>query len=163
MTEDLEPLHLTVNGVDYDLQVSPDAKLADVLRRSLGLTGTKIGCGEGQCGACVVWIDGRPRRSCTYPARRAASKQIVTIEGLAASWGDPDELHPLQKAFIEHGAIQCGFCSPGMLLSATALLRANPHPGEAEVRQAISGNLCRCTGYQNIVEAVQLAAERASP
>ena len=98
---------LIVNGVEYDLDVAPDAKLANVLRCDLGLTGTKIGCGDGQCGTCVVLLDGRPVRSCVYPARRAAGKRVLTVEGLAASWGDPDELHPLQRAFDVHGAVQC--------------------------------------------------------
>ncbi|HUW12934.1 MAG TPA: 2Fe-2S iron-sulfur cluster-binding protein, partial [Anaerolineae bacterium] len=156
-------LQLTVNGVDYDLEVSPDAKLADVLRRSLGLTGTKIGCGEGQCGACVVLIEGRPMRSCTYPARRATGKQILTIEGLAASWGDPGELHPLQRAFIDHGALQCGFCTPGTLMSAAAfwskmVASAPSDPiSDEDLKHALRVNACRCTGYGGILRALRSA------
>ena len=163
MAGERERLQLTVNGVDHDLEVSPDAKLADVLRRSLGLTGSKIGCGEGQCGACTVLLDGRPVRSCTTPARRAAGKQILTIEGLAASWEDPEELHPLQRAFIDHGAVQCGFCTPGMLLSAAAFWNkvvASP-PSEPvtdeELKRALRANACRCTGYASVLRAFRSA------
>ena len=165
-------LNLIVNGVEYDLEVAPDAKLADVLRRDLGLTGTKIGCGDGQCGTCVVLLDGRPVRSCVYPARRAAGKQVLTIEGLAASWGDPDELHPLQRAFIDHGAVQCGFCTPGLLMAAARLWNkvvAAPTPvpvadtvpaGTArceELKRAIARNACRCTGYAGVLRALKSA------
>jgi len=156
-------VQLTVNGVDYDLEISPEAKLADVLRQSLGLTGTKIGCGEGQCGACTVLVDGRPVRSCTYPARRAAGRQILTIEGLAASWGDADELHPLQRAFIDHGAVQCGFCTPGMLMSAAAFwnrMVASPPSApitDEELKHALRANICRCTGYASVLRAFRSA------
>ena len=155
-------MKLTVNGVEHDLEVSPDARLADVLRRDLGLTGTKIGCGEGQCGSCTVLLDGRPVRACVYPAHRAAGKQILTIEGLAASWGDPDELHPLQQAFIDHGAVQCGFCTPGMLMAAAALwnklVAASPSSvADEEIKRALGRNACRCTGYASVLRAVRSA------
>jgi len=156
-------MKLTINGTEYDLEVAPDAKLADVLRRSLGLTGTKIGCGDGQCGACVVLLDGRPVRSCIFPARRAAGKQVLTIEGLAASWGDPDELHPLQRAFIDHGAVQCGFCTPGMLMSAASfwnkMVTSSPSPPVTDeaLKRALGRNACRCTGYASLLRAFRSA------
>lgn len=152
-----------VNGVEYDLEVAQGARLADVLRRGLGLTGTKIGCGEGQCGSCVVLLDGRPVRSCVCSARQAEGKRILTIEGLAASWGNPDELHPLQKAFIAHGAIQCGFCTPGALMAAAALWNrvVAARPGapvtDKEISRALGRNACRCTGYASILRAVRSA------
>ncbi len=114
-------MNLSINGTQHHLDVPPDARLAGVLRRELGLTGTKIGCGDGKCGACIVLLDGRPVRACVYPARRAEGKNVLTIEGLTASWGKPGELHPLQRAFIDHGAVQCGFCTPGLLMAAAAL------------------------------------------
>ena len=114
-------MKLNVNGASYEIDIPRDTKLSDLLRRHLHLTGTKVGCGEGHCGTCTVLVDGRPVRSCVTPAHRAEGKHVLTVEGLAASWGDPDELHPLQRAFIEHGAVQCGFCTPGMLMSAAAL------------------------------------------
>lgn len=154
-------MNLRVNGVDYDLDIDPDAKLADVLRDELGLTGTKIGCGDGQCGACVVLLDGRPVRSCVWPARRAAGKDVVTIEGLAATWGDPEELHPLQRAFVDHGTVQCGFCSPGMIMSAAGLwnemVASGDVPTDAEIERALGRNACRCTGYASILRAVKSA------
>ncbi len=145
---------LTVNGRDHDLLIEPHRTLLDVLRVELDLTGAKHGCGVGECGSCTVLVDGRPVNSCLVLAVACVGKEITTIEGLAAG-GD---LSALQKSFIEHGAIQCGFCTPGMILTSTALLAANPSPTEAEVREAISGNLCRCTGYQKIVEAVLAVA-----
>ena len=155
-------MKLTVNGVERDLEVAPDAKLADVLRRDLGLAGTKIGCSDGQCGSCVVLLDGRPVRACVYPVRRAAGKQVLTIEGLAASWGDRDELHPLQQAFIDHGAVQCGFCTPGMLMAAASLwnkMVASSSPvTDVEIKRALGRNACRCTGYASILRAVRSAA-----
>jgi len=163
MERESESLQLTVNGVEYSLETSPDTKLADVLRRQLGLTGTKIGCGEGRCGACVVLVDGRPMRSCTYPASRAAGKQVLTIEGLTASWGDPGELHPLQRAFIDHGAVQCGFCTPGMLMSAASLwnkMVASPPSdpiSDEKLKRALRVNACRCTGYGGILRALRSA------
>lgn len=150
-------IRLKVNGSDYALEVPAHKTLLQVLREDLDLMGTKEGCGEGECGACTVLVNGRPVTSCLMLAAQADGKEITTIEGLAAG----GELHPLQKAFIEHGAVQCGYCSPGMILSAKALLDENPHPTEAEVREALAGNLCRCTGYKKIVQAV-LAASGSS-
>jgi carbon-monoxide dehydrogenase small subunit len=145
---------LTVNGVAHDLLIEPNRTLLDVLRVELDLTGAKHGCGVGECGSCTVLVDGRPVNSCLILAVSCVGKRITTVEGLAAD----GELTALQKSFIEHGAIQCGFCTPGMILTSTALLAANPSPTETEVREAISGNLCRCTGYQKIVEAVLAVA-----
>lgn len=149
-------ISLTVNGRTTELLVAPNQTLLDVLRTDLGLTGAKHGCGEGECGACTVIMNGAPVNSCLILGVQADGSEINTIEGLA---GD-DELHPVQDAFIEAGAIQCGFCSPGMILTAANLLENNPKPSREEIRQALSGNLCRCTGYQKIVDAVEDAAER---
>jgi len=149
-------ISLTVNGKKYELAVNPNQTLLDILRNEMGLTGTKEGCGEGDCGACAVLMDGKAVNSCLVPAVGANERDIVTVEGLA----EGESLHPLQEAFVEHGAIQCGFCSPGMLISGKALLDRNPHPSEAETRLAISGNLCRCTGYQKIVEAIMSSGEK---
>ena len=148
-------IELRVNGQSHQVVVKPQDLLVDVLREQIGLTGTKKGCGTGECGACTVLIDGRPVNSCLVIAVRAQGKEILTIEGL----GTPEQLHPLQQAFIENAAVQCGFCAPGMLLAAKALLDQNQFPTEREIRQAISGNLCRCTGYAKIVKAVQSAAQ----
>ena len=148
---------LHVNGDVYEVAVDPWQTLNDVLREDLNLTGTKRGCGTGDCGACTVLVDGRSVTSCLTLAVETAGKEIITVEGLAPSG---EELHPIQEAFVETGAIQCGFCTPGMELSALYLLKNNPSPSEEEIRQALSGNLCRCTGYNKIVEAVTLAAER---
>ena len=148
-------IELRVNGQSHQVVVKPQDLLVDVLREQIGLTGTKKGCGTGECGACTVLIDGRPVNSCLVIAVRAQGKKILTIEGL----GTPEQLHPLQQAFIENAAVQCGFCAPGMLLAAKALLDQNQFPTEREIRQAISGNLCRCTGYAKIVKAVQSAAQ----
>jgi carbon-monoxide dehydrogenase small subunit len=148
-------LRMTLNGQAVQVTAEPSATLAHVLREQLGLTGTKIGCEEGECGACTVLLDGRPINSCICPALKAAGREVLTIEGLSAD-GD---LHPLQRAFVEHGAVQCGYCTPGVILSAVALLNKNPHPTEEEIRRAISGNLCRCTGYLKIVQAIQAVAE----
>ena len=145
---------LRVNGLTHEVMASPREPLLDVLRKQLGLTGTKQGCGEGDCGACTVLLDGRPTLACLTLAIASQGKEIMTIEGLERD----GELHPLQKAFVEHGAVQCGFCTPGMFLSAKALLDEDPNPSEPEIRRALSGNLCRCTGYVQIVEAVQAAA-----
>jgi carbon-monoxide dehydrogenase small subunit len=150
-------VQMTVNGERQELAVEPWRTLLDVLRDDLALTGVKKGCDRGDCGACTVLFDGRPINSCMMLAVQAADHAILTIEGLADL--THGTLHPLQQAFVEHGAIQCGFCTPGMILAAAALLEDNPHPSAAEVREAIAGNLCRCTGYVKIVEAVLAAAE----
>ena len=144
-----------VNGKSYELAIEPYMLLVEVLRDELGLTGTKRSCGIGHCGACTVLIDGVPILSCLTPALTVKGKNITTIEGLAKG----TTLHPIQKAFIDYGAIQCGYCTPGMILSAKALLDRNPSPTREEVKQALSGNLCRCTGYVKIVDAVLAAAE----
>lgn len=149
-------IELEVNGRIHSLSVFPQRTLLEVLREDLGLTGTKEGCSEGECGVCTVLLDGVPVRSCLLLAVDVRGRKVTTIEGLAKD----KELHPIQKAFIEEGAIQCGFCTPGMILSAKALLDQNPSPSEDEVRTAISGNLCRCTGYQKIVKAIQVASKR---
>ena len=148
-------LDFTLNGRLVQVAVRNSDLLVGVLRDKLGLTGTKVGCGEGDCGACTVLLDGRAVNACLVLALQVQDREVLTIEGLAAG----DKLHPLQQAFIEHGAIQCGFCSPGMILTAVELLGRNPTPTETDVRVAISGNLCRCTGYQKIVEAVLSAAQ----
>lgn len=146
---------LHVNGEEYDLEIEPHRTLVEVLRETLGFTGTKKSCNEGECGACTVIMDGKPVASCLVLALDAEGKEILTIEGLAHG----EDLHPLQVAFVRQGGIQCGFCTPGMIMSAKALLDKNPSPTTMEVRSAISGNLCRCTGYQQIVDAVMTAAE----
>jgi carbon-monoxide dehydrogenase small subunit len=148
-------IQLKVNGEERDVVVSPNETLVEVLRDRLELTGTKMGCGEGACGTCTVLLDGKPVRSCLTLAVEVQGQEIVTIEGLA----EGAELHPVQEAFMEHGAIQCGFCSPGMILTGKALLDENPHPTEEGVRRAISGVVCRCTGYAKIVEAIMAAAD----
>ncbi|MBN1640338.1 MAG: GNAT family N-acetyltransferase [Anaerolineae bacterium] len=154
---------VTVNGAAHQLELAPGRMLVDVLRRDLGLTGTKVGCGEGQCGSCTVVVQERAVRSCTLPARRAAYRNVLTVEGLAGSWGSPDALHPLQRAFIDHGVIQCGFCTPGMLMSAVALWnRASafvptPDVTEAQIRRALERNACRCTGYASVLRALRSA------
>lgn len=148
---------ITVNGDPYSIAVEPWRTLNELLREDLGLTGTKLGCGEGDCGACTVLVDGKSVSSCLTLAVAVDGKDIKTIEGLALSG---EELHPIQEAFIEKGAIQCGFCTSGMELSALNLLSRNPSPDEEEIRTAISGNLCRCTGYYNIVDAIGAAAEK---
>jgi carbon-monoxide dehydrogenase small subunit len=147
-------INLKVNGQSYALQVDAKDLLLDVIRDKVGLTGTKEGCGTGECGACTVLVDGEPVNSCLYLAVRAEGKDIRTIEGL----GDLSKLHPLQQAFIKNGAVQCGFCAPGMLLSAQALLMRNSNPSEQEIREGIAGNICRCTGYVKIVNAIKQAA-----
>jgi carbon-monoxide dehydrogenase small subunit len=145
---------MTLNGEDIGVEIEPAGTLADVLREQLGLTGTKIGCGEGDCGACTVLVDGTPVNSCIYPACKAAGRHVRTVEGLSSN----GQLHRLQRAFMEHGAVQCGYCTPGLLLTAAALLDEIPHPSESEIRQAIAGNLCRCTGYTKVIRAIQAAA-----
>ena len=143
-------ISLEVNGKKYDCDVGPDTPLLWVLRETLGLTGTKLGCGGGECGACTVILDGKAVKSCLMLALDARGKEIWTIEGLSRA----GELHPLQRAFVEHGAIQCGFCTPGMIMASKAMLDENPHPSEQEIKDALAGNLCRCTGYVKILEAV---------
>ena len=150
-------IELIVNGDRYEVAVDPIASLAEVLRQDLNLTGTKVGCNQGDCGACTVLIDGRSVSSCLTLAVLAHQRQITTIEGLAAK---PDDLHPVQEKFIEHGAVQCGFCTGGMILSAKYLLDNIPDPTEDQIRQGLSGNLCRCTGYTKIVEAIGAAAKK---
>ena len=151
-------IKLTVNDKDYELAVEPNLTLLDLLRYDLGLTGTKKGCDEGDCGACTVIMDGKTVSSCLVLAVQANGKEILTIEGVETE----DGLHPIQQAFVDNGAIQCGYCTPGMILSAKSLLDRNPHPDENEIRTAISGNLCRCTGYQKIVEAIEEVSKKVS-
>jgi len=148
---------MTVNGETAEVAVEPSAMLIDVLRDELGLIGVKDACGRGECGTCTVILDGKVVNSCITPAMKAIGKEVWTIEGLDRQLG---KLHPIQEAFIEYGAIQCGFCTPGMVLSAKALLDENANPTEQEVRVALSGNLCRCTGYVKIINAVLAAARR---
>jgi aerobic carbon-monoxide dehydrogenase small subunit len=145
---------VTVNGQEHSLEVEPRLLLVHLLRERLGLTGTHVGCDTTSCGACTVLVDGVPVKSCTYFAVQVDGREIKTVEGLAQG----GQLHPLQKGFKEEHGLQCGFCTPGMMLVSAALLEENPDPTEAEIRWAISGNICRCTGYQNIVKAVQWAA-----
>ena len=145
---------LNVNDNEYKVEVAPYHSLCDVLRDKLGFTEVKNSCNQGECGACTVLVDGKPVSSCLMLAAQAEGRKIVTIRGLSTD----GELHPLQQKFIEFGAVQCGYCTPGMILAAKALLDENPHPSENEVRIAISGNICRCTGYQQIVEAIMAAA-----
>ena len=151
----MKSIKLNVNGQDYELSVPPHRTLLEVIREELGLTGTKEGCSLGECGACTVIMDGQTVNSCLVLAAEADGKSITTIEGLA----NGDRLHPIQQAFIDHGGFQCGFCTPGMIMSAKALLDANPHPTDAEIRQGISGNFCRCTGYTKIIESIKAAAK----
>jgi carbon-monoxide dehydrogenase small subunit len=146
---------LAVNGIAYPLELDPDRTLLRAIREDVGLTGTKEGCDDSECGACMVLLDGRPVNSCSYLALQAAGRAVTTVEGLA---GPDGALHPLQRAFLREGGVQCGFCTPGMLMSAKALLDAHPTPTEDQVRQSLGGNLCRCTGYSKIVRAVQAAA-----
>ncbi|MGD9238856.1 MAG: (2Fe-2S)-binding protein [Desulfobacterales bacterium] len=152
-------IELSVNGETYELAVEPNATLAEVLRDQIGLTGTKVSCGTGECGTCTVLMDGRPILSCLALAVDCQKQSILTIEGLSVA----EKLTPVQQAFHECGAIQCGFCTPGMVLSATALLESNPKPSTREIQKALEGHLCRCTGYNKIIEAVQQAAEKMTP
>jgi carbon-monoxide dehydrogenase small subunit len=149
---------LNVNGAGYPVEIEPHRSLLSVLRTELGLAGSKEGCDDSECGACMVLLDGRPVNSCSYLALQADGREVTTVEGLSSN----GELHPLQRQFLEQGGVQCGFCTPGMLISAKALLDQNPDPSEDEIRIALSGNLCRCTGYQGIVRAVQAAAAELS-
>jgi len=156
-------VNLTVNGRKHTRNVEPRMLLSDFLRHELELTGTHVGCEQGVCGACTVLFDGQPVRSCIIFAVQADGHEIMTVEGLATSDGDGvDGLHPLQQAFWEAHGLQCGFCTPGFLMTLKAYLAENPDPSESEIREAISGNLCRCTGYQHIVEAAVLAAKTMS-
>jgi aerobic-type carbon monoxide dehydrogenase small subunit (CoxS/CutS family) len=149
-------MHFNINGVPYESEIDVRRTLLEVLRESFGLMGTKKGCNEGECGACTVLLEGKAALSCLILAVEAQDKKITTVEGLAAS----GQLHPLQKSFVEHGALQCGFCTSGMLMAAAGLLNETPHPDEEEIRKAIAGNLCRCTGYDKIVKAISAAAEK---
>ena len=148
------PLSVTVNGKPYDLEIEPRLLLIDLLRDELHLTGTHVGCDSSYCGACTVLLDGRSVKSCTVLAVQAHGAEITTVEGLATN----GELHPVQKAFAENHGLQCGYCTPGLLLSTLDLLSRHPHPSDAEIRKAIAGNTCRCTGYQNILKAIRAAA-----
>jgi carbon-monoxide dehydrogenase small subunit len=157
MQNELHTVRLTINGKQFERDVEPRTLLSDFLRHEIGLTGTHVGCEHGVCGACTILYDDQPVRSCLMLAVQASGHAITTVEGLAK---DLKELHPLQQAFWESHGLQCGFCTPGFLMTLVAFLDTNPNPSENQIRAAISGNLCRCTGYQNIVKAVQLAAEQ---
>ena len=152
-------LVLKVNGTNHALELEPHRSLLDVLREELGLTGTKKGCNAGDCGACTVLLDGSPVNSCLVLAVQAEGQDVTTIEGVA---GDGQPLHPVQEAFIEHSAVQCGYCTPGMVLSSIALLGETPRPTRSEIKEALSGNLCRCTGYVQIIDAIQSVADSTS-
>jgi len=151
------PVVLSVNGIAYELELAPSTTLLYAVRDAVGLTGAKEGCDDSECGACMMLLDGKPVNSCSYLAVQADGRAVTTVEGLA----DGESLAPLQEAFLEHGGVQCGFCTPGMLISATALLEATTSPTEEQVRIALSGNLCRCTGYDGIVKAVLEVASTA--
>ena len=153
------PAVLHVNGTRHAVELDPHNSLLGAVRDVIGLTGSKEGCDDSECGACMMLLDGKPVNSCSYLAMQANGREVTTVEGLAKG----DELVPLQRAFLEQGGVQCGFCTPGMLISATALLRANPDPSEDDVRIALSGNLCRCTGYDAIVRAVRNVARAEEP
>ena len=148
-------IQLTVNGNKHSLKVAPNKRLLDILREDLNLTGTKEGCDVGECGACTVVMNGQAVHSCLVLALQADGAEILTVEGLA----NRERLHPLQTNFLQYGAVQCGFCIPGMLMSSYALLEENPHPNEDEIKEAIAGNLCRCTGYKQIIQAVEATVE----
>jgi carbon-monoxide dehydrogenase small subunit len=152
---ELKELKLTVNGKPYQFEVKPNTLLVDLLRQEMKLTGTKVGCLDSACGACTVNIDGRAVRSCSVLALQAGGHKITTIEGVA----DGDKLHPIQQAMIDHGAIECGYCTPGMVMSARALLAENPNPTRQEIREAIQGNLCADEGYVKYIEAIEIAAK----
>jgi aerobic carbon-monoxide dehydrogenase small subunit len=156
-------ISITVNGTPRTGTVEARMLLVDYLRDVLRLTGTHVGCDTSQCGACTVLVNGRSIKACTMFAVQADGASVLTIEGLAQASPDGEQLHPVQQAFWDHHGLQCGFCTPGMIISAVQLLQDNPRPGEADIRHAIVGNLCRCTGYQNIVRAIDAAAQVASP
>lgn len=151
--------HLNVNGIDYPVTVDQGRNLLSVIRTEVGLTGTKEGCDDCECGACMVLLDGQPVNSCSYLAAQAQGRSITTVEGLMTG----DQMHPLQRNILEEGGVQCGFCTPGMLASATALLERNPSPTDEDIRIGLSGNLCRCTGYAKIVAAVRRTAAELQP
>ena len=151
-------IRLEINGSQQEIAASGERSLLSVLRDDLSLTGCKYGCGEGECGACTVLLDGQATRSCITPLAECSGKRITTIEGLAQG----DKLHPLQQAFLDCGAMQCGYCTPGMIMTAADLLQHNPQPTEQDIRHALEGNFCRCTGYHNIVKSVQYAAKKIS-
>lgn len=153
-------ISLSVNGQRYECSIEPRMLLSDFLRHELELTGTHVGCEHGVCGACTILLNGQAVRSCLMFAVQADGQEILTVEGLAFNGGGGEELHPLQSAFKEAHGLQCGFCTPGFLMTLIPFLNENPDPNEQEIREAISGNICRCTGYQNIVKAVRIAAER---
>ncbi len=153
------PIRFTVNGDVVEVEVHPHWNLLRVLRDELELTGAKQGCGEGECGACTVLVDGAPINSCIYPILEVEGRDVLTVEGLMSPEAG---LHPIQEAFLEKAGVQCGFCTPGMIMSSKALLDHNPKPSEEEIRHAIAGNMCRCTGYVQIVESVMAAAEKMS-
>jgi nicotinate dehydrogenase subunit A len=150
----MPPVHLNVNGQTYTVDASPQTTLLAILREHIDLTGTQYGCGEGQCGACTVLIDGKAQRSCITRVALVAQKKITTIEGLASE----DDLHPVQRAFLEEGAMQCGYCTPGMIMSAVGLLRQNSHPTRSEIADFMEGNICRCGTYARIIAAIEKAA-----
>lgn len=156
----MQPIHISVNGTAHEILVHPTASLLQVLRDELGLSGTKEGCGTGYCGACTVLVDGDAVNACLFFAVDADRCAVTTIEGLAREGKDGHDLHPLQAAFVACTALQCGFCTPGMIMSAAAMLAQNSNPSSAKVRRGLAGNICRCTGYQSIVEAVMRAAEQ---
>jgi aerobic carbon-monoxide dehydrogenase small subunit len=154
----MTPLHLTVNGRAVDTAIAPQTLLVDLLRGPLALTGTHVGCDTSQCGACTVLLDGQAVKSCSVLALQAQGRSVTTVEGLATTDGGVTTLHPLQEAFIACHGLQCGFCTPGMVMAATCLLQNNPQPDDDQIAEALEGNLCRCTGYVNIVAAVRQAA-----
>jgi carbon-monoxide dehydrogenase small subunit len=152
---EMKKISFILNGKQYELKVKPWQTLLELIREDLNLTGTKEGCGQGECGSCTVIMNGKTVNSCLVPAVEADGQEILTIEGLS----DNDRLHPIQEAFVSHSGMQCGFCTPGMIMSAKALLDSNPYPTEAEIRESISGNFCRCTGYTKIIESISAAAD----
>ena len=156
MSSNKRVIVLNINNQEYEVLVKPQRTLLEVLRETVGLTGTKSGCNEGSCGACTVLVDNKSTLACSTLAIAAEGKEIMTIEGLA---GENGKLHPIQQSFVENGAIQCGFCTPGMVLSAKSLLDRNSKPNEEEIKEALGGNLCRCTGYTKIIKAVKEAAK----